>query len=199
MKRLFQILILSILPIIGYCQYANDYYSQYGHSVSYVSQKNEDIKPVKPVSCDIYAGYSFGYANKYATHGMNIGVLYSYNYVMLGCDFKISLSETEIDRHSWGGYAVFGAKYKYIGIGAMIGGCSIYNDYYISNYYYYYDYNIYNPYATYKHYRSISKFDGGIIIVGNIPFPNSYGVCIALSYTYYTPISLSIGFTLNNY
>jgi hypothetical protein len=153
-------------------------------------------------SCNIYCGYVLGFNNKYVSHGMNFGILYSFNHIMLGCDFKTSLSDPEIGAHSWGGYAAFGYKCRWFGIGGLIGGCSIYNDYYLTNMYtrydniggYGYTYNYYDPYNTYRKYTAKSKFDGGIILVEDIPCSSDIiGICITESFTWYTPISISLG------
>lgn len=154
------------------------------------------------LSYNVYIGYSLG-LHQDVSHGMNIGGLCTANNFMLGIDTKISLSDPAAGNHSWGAYGVLGYKGKYFGIGAMIGGCEIYNEPYYTHYaydnIYGQPYYYYNPEATYKRYTSLSRFDGGLLMILDIPSVHYGGCSIAISTTYYTPISISLGVYFRNY
>lgn len=139
-----------------------------------------------------YAGYCLEHTES-ISHGVNFGCVAAANKFLLGCDFKVDCKKQKIGNYSYGGYGIIGMKCNFIAIGAMLGGVNIYETC---------DPTYATIYGTYKQtgydYTYTTTFDGGIMLLLELPSKSRVGAGVLLSSTYYTPISVSVGIYIKN-
>lgn len=139
-----------------------------------------------------YAGYCLEHTDV-ISHGVNFGCVGAVNKFLLGCDFKVDCKKAKIGNYNYGGYGIIGMKSNFIAIGAMLGGVNIYKTA---------DAMYETIYGTYKqvgyNYTYETTFDGGIMLLLELPSKSRVGGGVLLSSTYYTPISVSVGIYIKN-
>ncbi len=139
-----------------------------------------------------YAGYCLEHTQN-ISHGVNFGCVAAANKFLLGCEFKVDCKKPESGNYSYGGYCIVGIKCDFMAIGGMLGGvniCETCKPMYATIYGEYKQISYDHTYAT--------KFDGGIMLMLELPSKSRVGAGVLLSSTYYTPISVSVGIYIKN-